>query len=125
MNEFELLYRGMSTSTLRNDAPTIHHPSPAPSLSSGGSASVVGRWQSSPAPIDKATCITLVTNALRDARERNRDAELRGVRGNNSPDLSAQQQFYQRLGVTIDLSHQRISDIPLEMVELIKDEIER
>lgn len=123
MNGFEL--SSYKTSTMRSDVSTIYHPSPAPSLAGTlSSGNTIGYHQSPPVPIDKTTCIALVTDALREAREKNREAELRG-RGNNSPDLGAQQQFYQRSGVTIDLSHQKISNIPLEVIELIKDEIER
>jgi len=123
MNGFEL--SSYKTSTMRSDLSTIYHPSLAPSLAGNvSSGNTIGYHQSPPVPIDKTTCIALVTNALKEAREKNREAELRG-RGNNSPDLGAQQQFYQRSGVTIDLSHQKISNIPLEVIELIKDEIER
>ncbi|KAG0639569.1 RAM signaling pathway protein-domain-containing protein [Tuber brumale] len=123
MNDFDLsAYR---TSTMRSDISSIYHPSPTPSLAGNvSSGNTPGYRQSPPVPIDKTTCIALVANALRKARENNREAELRG-RGNNSPDLGAQQQLYQRSGVTIDLSHQKISNIPLDVIELIKDEIER
>ncbi|KAH8151123.1 uncharacterized protein LAJ45_04825 [Morchella importuna] len=53
-----------------------------------------------PPPLDKASCITLVTHTLADARAR------------GDP-------------VTIDLSHQRIAAIPVEVLELVKCEIER
>lgn len=74
-------------------------------------------------PIDKAVCISLVTNALKVARDHiAAEREARG-RGYNSPDLGGIQ--YPRPGVTINLSHSRIASIPLEVLELIKDEIER
>ncbi|KAL7275971.1 RAM signaling network component [Rhizina undulata] len=70
-----------------------------------------------PVPIDKAACISLVTNALKEAREK--------VNSNIIRNGSASSVESQRPGVTIDLSHQKIANIPLEVIELIKDEIER
>lgn len=66
-------------------------------------------------PLDHQACVSLVINSLKEAREKARQVSS----------VSPPEQSTQRPGVTIDLSHQRIAAIPLEVIELIKDEIER
>lgn len=58
--------------------------------------------------LSAAACLALVQHALEQARRDSRNA--------NSD---------QHPGVTIDLSHQRIANIPSEVIALLKDEIER
>lgn len=69
-------------------------------------------------PIDDAACYSLVANALKDAREKT--WELLSKNGSSPGEISLQ-----KAGVTLDLSHHKIANIPLEVIELIKDEIER
>lgn len=105
---------------MRSDSPGVPaHQHPRPSLKPSVSMNALRPL----IPIDKAACISLVISALKAAREEiTAEREARG-RGNNSPDPGGIQ--YPRPGVTINLSHQKIASIPLEVLELIKDEIER
>lgn len=70
-----------------------------------------------PPPIDNAACIALATAALREAREAAAKQSSTSTQNPKGPADVAR--------VTIDLSHRRIASLPLEVVELIKDEIER
>lgn len=70
-------------------------------------------------PIDNATCLSIVQSTLQLARER-----ARASVAISQVELTGSQQL-QRPGVTIDLSHRGIVNIPIEVIELIKDEIER
>ncbi|KAI5809565.1 RAM signaling pathway protein-domain-containing protein [Peziza echinospora] len=78
------------------------------SLSTGPSSSSGHHHSSSTSSISANACLVLVQQALdhakRDARKADAD---------------------QHPGLTIDLSHQRIAHIPLEVISLIKDDIER
>ncbi|KAF8474997.1 RAM signaling pathway protein-domain-containing protein [Kalaharituber pfeilii] len=67
-----------------------------------------GHHHSSSSSISPAACIALVQHSLEQARK-----EARNVNPDQHP------------GLTIDLSHQRISNIPPDVTNLIKDEIER
>ncbi|KAA8900660.1 RAM signaling pathway protein-domain-containing protein [Sphaerosporella brunnea] len=71
-----------------------------------------------PPPIDNAACVALVTGALKGAREKTRELLSRN---GTSPGENGTQ----KAGITLDLSHQKIASIPIEVIELIKDEIER
>jgi hypothetical protein len=88
--------------------PLQHH------LSVSGSGAKSGP----PPPIDNAACVALIAGALKGAREKTRELLSRNgaAHGDNG---------IQKPGVTLDLSHQRIANIPIEVIELIKDEIER
>jgi hypothetical protein len=68
--------------------------------------------------VDDTTCTALVTNALKEAREKTR--ELLSKNGASPGETSLL-----KAGVTLDLSHHKIANIPVEVIELIKDEIER
>lgn len=82
----------------------------------------VPRQNGPPVPIDNATCVSLVVNALNQARDKARDIENRSRNGASLGEIPGSSL---RPGVTIDLSHAKIANIPLEVIELIKDEIER
>lgn len=105
---------------MRSDSPgTPAQQPPRPVLKSSVSMNALRPLM----PIDKSVCISLVTNALKVAREHIAAERKAQGHGHNSPDLGGIQ--YPRPGVTINLSHSRIASIPLEVLELIKDEIER
>ena len=70
-------------------------------------------------PIENAACLSLVERALKDAREKT----LELVAGNAASPAAAAQA--QKSGLSINLCHSRIATIPLEVIELIRDEIER
>ncbi|KAI5813562.1 RAM signaling pathway protein-domain-containing protein [Pyronema omphalodes] len=74
------------------------------------------------APIDDATCTGLIVNALDEARElaRKKTQELLH-KGATLPDELLQQQP----GVTLDLGHKRIGNFPVEVIELMRDVVER
>ncbi|KAI5778241.1 RAM signaling pathway protein-domain-containing protein [Geopyxis carbonaria] len=82
----------------------------------------VPRQNGPPVPIDNATCLSLVVNALNQARDKAREIETRSRNGASLGEIPGSSL---RPGVTIDLSHAKIANIPLEVIELIKDEIER
>jgi hypothetical protein len=90
--------------------PLQHH------LSVSGSGSKNGP----PPPIDTAACVALIAGALKGAREKTRELLLSSKNG-----AAHGGNGIQKPGVTLDLSHQRIANIPIEVIELIKDEIER
>lgn len=71
-----------------------------------------------PPPIDNATCVSIFVGSLKDAREKTRELLSKGgtPTGENA---------ILKPGVTLDLSHKKIANIPFEVLELIKDEIER
>ena len=71
-----------------------------------------------PTPLDNAACMRLIVKALAEARGKTQ--ELLAKNGALPAETAIQ-----KPGLTLDLSHQRISNIPLEVIELIKDEIER
>lgn len=117
-----------------HDAPLVSTPSPSPYPSAdrmpqlqGNQGSPHGgpvpRREGPPAPIDNTACTALVASALRAAREKAREVDMQAARTPNSGPGSGE--MGQRPGITIDLSHSRIASLPLEAVELIKDEIER
>lgn len=75
-----------------------------------------------PVPIDDAACTALIVNALDEARElaRKKTQELLH-KGATLPDELLQQQP----GVTLDLGHKRIGNFPVEVIELMRDVVER
>jgi hypothetical protein len=75
-----------------------------------------------PPPIDNAACVALIAGALKGAREKTRELLSRN---GASPADNGGSNGMQKPGVTLDLSHQKIANIPIEVIELIKDEIER
>ena len=91
--------------------PTTPHQQPQ-LLSVSGSRNGNG-----PAPIDNATCVSIFVGSLKDAREKTRELLSKGTPTGENAML--------KTGITLDLSHKKIANIPLEVIELIKDEIER
>jgi len=76
------------------------------------------RTNERPIPLDHSACVSLFVSSLKSAREKTR--ELLAKNGSSTTEQSVQ-----KAGVTLDLSHHRIANIPVEVIELIKDEIER
>lgn len=80
----------------------------APSNSGQATSSGHHHSSSSSSSLSPAACLALVQHALEQSRR-----EARSVNSDQHP------------GVTIDLSHQRIANIPPDVIALIKDDIER
>lgn len=67
-------------------------------------------------PIDDAACTALVHTALLKARAKAIALAATPASPSDPPS---------RVGVTIDLSHHKIARLPVEVIDLIRDEIER
>lgn len=75
-------------------------------------------------PIDTPTCIALIQKSLLDSREKSREIEAARARAAEI-DAATPHPPTIKVGITIDLSHHKIASLPVEGIELIREEIER